>query len=370
MALKGSKKIAILVAGLPPVYNGGTEIATVNIARYAAEAGHEVHIIAADGTRQGVRLYGAQERGYKVHRVQTIPIAYFYGLYYLPGAVRQVLKLKPDLVHAQGMYMGLVAYVANLVSGIPYLVYSRGEMYVKWPFKRQISRLVMRWANRVIAQTEDMRHGLQAILSRDVEVIPNGVDLQDFVPMSKSEARTKLGLQPNSKFVLFVGRARPEKNLFGFVETMDYLRGRGDCCAIVVGDGPQLSRAKCLANSLDLSNITFKGNVDNKDVPLYMYASDVLVNTSFSEGFPTTFLEAMASGLPIVAPSICGVPEIVENGANGILVEPKNPELMALAVNRILNDSDLAKAMSRNNLKKAKQYSWENVVEKLYDKET
>ena len=68
-------RVAILVAGLPPIYNGGTEIATVQIAKYAVKAGHEVHIIALDGTDKGKELYKSQD-GYIVHRVRTIPISY------------------------------------------------------------------------------------------------------------------------------------------------------------------------------------------------------------------------------------------------------------------------------------------------------
>jgi len=361
-------KIAILVAGLPPVYNGGTEIATVNIAQYAAKAGHEVHVVALDGTKRGKTLYKAVKNGFTVHRIETIQIPYLYGLVALPEVVQRLLGLKPDIIHVQGAMIAPAAFLASKIGHIPYIFYGRGEVYTKWPLKRVLSRLFLAHASRVIAQTEDMKRAFQSILDCKVEVIPNGINLSNFAPISKSEARMRLGLQPNLKFILFVGRARPEKNLLGFVETMDYLRSRGDCCAIVVGDGPQLNEARRLADFLDLPNIIFKGNVDNKDVPLYMYAADVLVNTSFSEGFPATFLEAMAAGLPIVAPNVCGIPEIVEDGVNGILVEAKNSKLAVLAVNRILNDSELAKTMSHNNLEKARQYSWESVVRKLYGK--
>lgn len=365
MGMSG-KRIAILVAGLPPVYNGGTEIATVDIAKFAVRAGHDVHLIAADGTRRGALLYNVGQNGYKVHRVPTVSIPYIYGLYYMPYAIKEVVKLKPDLVHAQGMYMGVSAFWANTLFKFPYLIYSRGEMYMNWPFKRLAAKIIMSRADRVVAQTEDMRVCLQSILNRDVEVIPNGIDISRFKTISKSEARTKLRLLPNMRFVLFVGRARPEKNLMGFVRVMDMLRSRGDCCGLVLGDGQQLNSAKRLAESLGLNNIIFRGNVNNEDVPLYMYASDVLLNTSISEGFPVVFLEAMACGLPIVAPRIGGISEIVVDGKNGILVSPKDVEASALAVNTLLNSNGMVKFMTRNNLKRSRGYSWESVVEKLY----
>jgi glycosyltransferase involved in cell wall biosynthesis len=239
-------------------------------------------------------------------------------------------------------------------------------MYINWPLKRLLSRIIMRNANRVVAQTNDMKDGLLKIQDRDIEVIPNGIDLSKFQPMSKSEARTRLRLQPNMKMILFVGRARPEKNLFGFIDVMSCLRSRGDCYGIALGDGQQLEQAKRMADSRGLYNIMFKGNVDNSEVPIYMHAADTLVNTSHSEGFPVVFLEAMACGLPIVAPKICGIPEIIDNEKNGFLVDLGNPVEIALVVSRILNDDELVREIRRNNFKKAREFSWENVVKKLY----
>lgn len=112
--------------------------------------------------------------------------------------------------------------------------------------------------------------------------------------------------------------------------------------------------------------VMLAGNVDNNRVPVYMSAADVLVNTSLSEGFPLSLLEGMASGLPIVAPRVCGIPEIVTDGINGILTEPQDFRSTAQAVNRVLGDTELAARMSRVNIEKARQYSWKNVVEKLY----
>jgi len=207
---------------------------------------------------------------------------------------------------------------------------------------------------------------LQAILNREVEVIPNGVNCDNFVSITKSEARAKLNWQTDLNLILFVGRARPEKNIGCFIQVMDWLRSRGDCYAMVLGDGPEIRKAKWMAQHFGLNNIDFRGDVDNSQVPLYMRAADVLVNTSLTEGFPVSVLEAFACGLPVVAPRICGLPEIVEDDKNGFIVEPNNPEMAALAVSKILNNCELAKAMSLNNLNKARQYTWENVVRRLY----
>ena len=119
--------------------------------------------------------------------------------------------------------------------------------------------------------------------------------------------------------------------------------------------------------------IIFIGKVPHEEVLKYMSLSDVFVLPSLSEGFPNVVLEAMASGLPIVATKVGGLPEIVKNGENGFLIKPRNSKELAKKILLILNDKELSGRMSKNNIKEAKKYSYENVVdnlEKVYFKVT
>ena len=111
--------------------------------------------------------------------------------------------------------------------------------------------------------------------------------------------------------------------------------------------------------------IDFLGQIPNEKVPQYMAAADVFVSSSLYEGFPNVVLEAMVAGLPVIASKVGGLPEIIKDGENGFLVEPKNPELITEKVLLLLGDEELRKRISRNNRKKAKGYSWESVVERL-----
>ncbi|NQE54750.1 Trehalose synthase [ANME-1 cluster archaeon GoMg3.2] len=91
----------------------------------------------------------------------------------------------------------------------------------------------------------------------------------------------------------------------------------------------------------------------------------MLVLLSLSESFGIVNLEAMASGLPIVATSVGGLPEIIKEGKNGFLVEPQNPKEIAEKVSMILRDDELRERISKNNKERAKEYSWEGAVERL-----
>lgn len=350
-------RIAILVGGLPPQYNGGTEIATVNIARYAAKAGHEVHVIAADGT--GHADYSKLEDGFKVHRVETMEARYLHGLTYIPQALAITLKLKPDLIHAQAMYMCPTALIASRLGGIPYLFYERGGVRQKEWINGFAYGLVMRTAKRVIAQTENQKHALLEYLERDIEVIPNGIEIERFGKIGKLDARQKLGLPFDRKIILSVGRARPEKNLACFVKAAKL---QPQYQYVLAGDGAGLEELKHIATE----NVKFLGSVDNALIPTYMAAADVLVNTSHFEGFPNSFLEAFAAGLPVVAPNVTGIPEIVEDGVNGILTTPNDPQSTADAVTKVLSSSCLYSFMQAANRAKARDFTWENVVRRLY----
>lgn len=348
-------KIAILVGGLPPQYNGGTEIATVNIARYAAKARHEVHVIAADGT--GHADYPKLEDGFKVHRVETMEARYLHGITYIPQALAITLKLKPDLIHAQALYMTPTALIASRLGGIPYLFYERGGVRQKEWINGFAYKLVMRTAKRVIAQTESQKQALLEFHKREIEVIPNGIEIERFGKIGKLAARQELHLGFGKSIVLAVGRCRPEKNLGDFITAA---KAQPKNQYVLCGDGEQLEELKRIAPQ----NVRFEGSVPNERIPVYMAAADVLLNTSKFEGFPNAFLEAMAAGLPIVAPRVTGIPEIVEHGINGILVGDTTN--CATAVDWILTHKCEASFISATNRAKAKEYTWESVVKKLY----
>ena len=107
------------------------------------------------------------------------------------------------------------------------------------------------------------------------------------------------------------------------------------------------------------------GKVPNEVVPQYMAAADILVLPSLSEGFPVVIVEAMASGLPIITTNVTRLPEIVHNGENGFLVEPKNPAELAEKILLLLQDDGLRGRIAQNNRRRAKDYTWEKVIDKL-----
>jgi len=135
---------------------------------------------------------------------------------------------------------------------------------------------------------------------------------------------------------------------------------------MLVGTGKDRAKLKKLVNELELEkHVEFVGKVLNEEIPEYMTASDIFVLPSLSESFSITNLEAMASGLPVVVSKVGGLPEIINDGVNGFLVEPGNAKQISEKVLLLLGDHELRETISNNNKENIKKYSWETVVDRL-----
>lgn len=361
-------KIAIIVWAFPPKWLGGAEIATYNIARALVQMGHEVHIITS--LDKGLPCESA-EAGFYIHRVKVIHKPILFALSFSMPAFLAVKKIGPDIVHAQAIPMGLYALLIKKLVKIPYLVYSHSELHLSKTLKARIlktivSKLALRNANAVIALTNNMEEDISRVYDGSILVIPNGVDLNRFDNLNRDSIRKKLGYETNERVVLYLGNLRPEKGVKYLVESMDMIPQAKRPRLLIVGDGSEKRELERTTQRLGLGKyINFAGKVPSQSVPEYMIASDVFVLPSLSEGFPLVILEAMAAGLPIVATRVCGIPEIIENGKNGLLVEPGYPKEIAEKILLLLESKELTAQIFKNNREKAKQYSWEAVCHHL-----
>ena len=353
-------KIAILVSLFPPKWLAGTEIATYNIAKYLAGRGHEVHVIT---TLDKGLPKESMEKGVYVHRIFWRKIRFLGIMLFWMKIFLLLKRVNPNIIHVQSVGIGISAFLSKKILKKPYIVWGRGsEVYLPWMFKKQISKLVLKNADAVIALTEDMKKEIKKSYDIDISVIPNGINLKNFENISKEKIRSKDG-----KIILFVGTLRPVKGVRYLIEAMKIIRQRNpNTRLMLVGDGEDREKLEGLVGEFDLKKcVSFVGRVQNEKVPVYMAASDVFVLPSLSEGFPVVSLEAMASGLPIIATNVGGLPEVVQNGENGFLIEPRNSEEIAEKILLILRDNRLRERISRNNKEKSKEYGWETIVKRL-----
>lgn len=360
-------KIAISVFLFPPKWLAGTEIATYNISKHLAERGHEVHVVTTRDA--GLPSYEKRD-GFFIHRLRVPRIRRIETVLYCVRAFLKVKQLDPDIVHAQAVSpTGLSAFLAKKMLKKSYIVWGRGfDVYMPWRFKGVISKLVLRNAAAVIALTADMKWEIQKICAVEPTVLPNGIDLERFENLpSKETLRPRLMIESGQKIILFVGVLKLVKGVRYLIEAMTTIKQKEPLARLlIVGDGEERRALEKLTDSFNLKDcVSFVGRVPNEAVPQYMATSDVFVLPSLSESFGIVNLEAMASGLPIVATKVAGIPATITNGENGFLVEARNPKEIAQKVLLLLQDEGLRERIGERNRQKAKQYSWKEIVAKL-----
>jgi glycosyltransferase involved in cell wall biosynthesis len=175
----------------------------------------------------------------------------------------------------------------------------------------------------------------QGVPVHRVQTLRNGIDLEQF---------RYSGHSPNGPAVI-VGRLCPEKDHATLLAAVSLvLRDAPDFRLLIAGDGPCKANLKQLSEQLRLTNhVQFLGTI--RDVPALLKQARMVVLSSISEGVSLTLLEAMASGLPVVATRVGGTPEIVADNVNGLLVPPRDPAALAAALLRLHRDNDLAQRM-------------------------
>lgn len=197
---------------------------------------------------------------------------------------------------------------------------------------------------------------------RPITVVPNGADAQVFMPRDHAEARRRLGIPPEGPVISYVGKLVPRKGVDTLVEAMGILAARSAEAPrlVMAGIGGMREPLEQRAAELGVADrITWLGKVPHDDVGWVMSAGDVFVLPSLSEGLPTVVCEAMACGLPVVATAVDGTPEIVDDPATGLLVQPHDAGGLAAALARVLDHPDMARAMAAEALRRSEaEYTW------------
>jgi D-inositol-3-phosphate glycosyltransferase len=229
-------------------------------------------------------------------------------------------------------------------------------------------------ADSVVVWTEGEKDALVDYCDIDpakVSVIPPGVDLSRFRPMSQSQSREFLGYG-EEKNILFVGRLEPLKGLDVLFRAVAALEDLDNITLNVVGgdeNSEEKARLQTLASRMKLTqNVRFIGSVRQDELPLHYNAADVCVLPSHYESFGLAALEAAACGRPVVASEVGGLPAIVRNGSTGFLVEPKHSDAMAERLCELLGDDMLRSRMGSAARAHAESLGWDRSADALLNR--
>jgi phosphatidylinositol alpha-mannosyltransferase len=213
-----------------------------------------------------------------------------------------------------------------------------------------------------IAVSAAARHFIDRFFPGDYKVIPNGVDVGRYanaVPIAR--------WQDGTANILFVGRFEPRKGLLELLKAHRILRKTGsNSRLLVVGSGPQEREARRYVATRGLQGVEFLGRVsDDAKAQLFRTADVYASPATGGESFGIVLLEAMAAGTPIVCSDIHGYKGVVRRGREGLLVPPRDPRELALALDKLIRDRGLREQMGAAGQARAEEFSWPRVTAKV-----
>ncbi len=271
-----------------------------------------------------------------------------------------IYRRRVDLLHVNSYVPGNYARLAGALMQVPIII-DHWHGFTRFNGKRRlICRLLGRFTDVSIAVSHGVRDYLLKECGLDparVRVVHNGVDIAAIdAARPGPEVRRALGLPDEAPVIGLVGRldhwGKGHRELF---EAMARLKDRHPCQALIVGGGRREDEVRALAASLGLADaVHFLGQ--RQDVPDLLHAMDIFVLPSYSEGVSLALLEAMAAGLPVIATNVGGLPEVVTDGDNGLLIPPKDPEALAEALARLLDAPDFAKKLGENARRQVREH--------------
>jgi glycosyltransferase involved in cell wall biosynthesis len=361
-------RILVINSEYPPI-GGGAGNASAHIARSLAGLGHPITVVTA---RYGDLPHTEQQSGVTIYRIPALRrrqdrSGALEQLIFILSASFQTLRLfrrnKPNATLAFfGVPSGAVAWVLKKLYKIPYIISLRGgdvpgfRPYDFGTYHKLIApllRLIWKNSSAIVANSEGLHDLALKFDSRfEIPVIPNGVDLDLYKTAERDWSAPR---------ILSVGRIVYQKGL-------DLaLRALADLKELkwewrIAGDGPQMDPLKSLASELGIADrVIFLGWQSREQLLEQYKLSNLFLFPSRHEGMPNAVLEAMASGLPVIASRIAGNEELVLNEETGILFESENIAALRDALAELLVHADLRQKMgAASRLRVEAHYSWEN----------
>ena len=302
-------------------------------------------------------------------------------------------NIKYDIIHSHYWMSGIAAAaLSDLWAGAPivHMFHTLGEMKNRiarseaereGEYRINGEKQVLGRVNRITVATLAELTQLRFLYKADpnkMVVIPPGVDVGHFYPIPSDEAKTYIGIKPEDRMILFVGRIEPLKGVDTLLQAMACLQlkeaQRPVHLAIIGGDPTaspeqmtvEMARLQKLCEVLGLDqSVVFLGKRDQDKLPYYYSAAEVLVMPSHYESFGMVALEAMACGTPVIASEVGGLAYLVRDGETGFTIPAEEPDALCEKLTWLLNDSELHQKMSRQAAEYAQDYAWEKIAKQI-----
>ena len=380
-------RIAIFTDTFLPQVNGVVR-SIVTTANVLAKHGHSIAIFTVNAEKLSKKVK-AKELD---ERIQVYPFSSFALPTYKELQVRiptfvpslyEVYRFNPDLIHSHTTFgIGWEAVMSANFLNIPlvgthhgflaeFLKHVKLDYRIMKPLARRYLSFYYNRCDAVISPSVALvKELMQYKLRRPVHVLSNPVDLKYFsVNKTKEFLRKKFRL--NKSVIIHFGRLSYEKSTDLVLKAFAQILNWGiDAQLIIIGDGPERGKLEAIGRKLNIDkSVEFTGTLRDNDLTERIAAGDFFVSASTIETQGLVFLEAMALGLPVIGVNAGGVPEYVDNGKNGFIVEPGNVRAIAEAMKKFIEHPELRDSFGQNAKECVKKYDAEIIVgeiEKVY----
>jgi len=372
-------KIAHVCSEYAPAISGVGQVVE-ELAKRQVKEGHEVHVFAPDwDKKQRIRKKEEIIDGVKIHRIYHVArISNFATVF--PGVFGKLLNGNFDVIHSHvfGHVHFVLAALAAKLSGTrhihtthcPWTEANRSSigkigLFISYNL---FSRLALKFTDKITAITPWELSFIEKYGGKKEQIIniPNGMSEDFFVKIKKNDFKKKNEIPNKSPLILFFGRLSVTKSPDKFVEIAHLVLKEYPKARFVVRGPDEGLKEKVKRLIGNEKRIILLEPTRNKKEILKMYqAADIFVMPSYREGLPLTLFEAMASGLPVVASPVNGIPYEMKDGENGFLVKWGNNEKFKERIIKLLKDDKLREKISKNNLKKAENYKWNLIAQKM-----
>jgi len=349
--------------------------------------GYYVHNLSMELTRKGHKItvvtrgsWKGQQRKYiegiSVYRLPFLPLYPFHVKLHEIFLTKALKSLEPslDVVHVHHPLSPIAHTSLPVVVTMHTIGLAQVSSVESIDFNSLVTKLSLNYVERrieartlhnadiITSVSNKVAEEIQKYYGLDrnsVTIIGNAVDTEFFIP-KQNESRDRA-------YVLYTGRLGYRKGLFDLVKSAVYVcHEHPEVSFVLTGEGPLERSLKRLVEKMRLHNkFCFVGYVDKKDLLNYYQNATIYVLSSYYEGLATSLLEAMSSGLPVVATAIDANIDVIDSGVNGILVPLKAPQETAKAISKLLEDDDLREKIGRAARKTIEKfYTWDKVAEK------
>jgi len=345
----------------------------------------------AEGLGRGGRVIhvpAGPEHPYSKHQV------YDHLPEFVDGVMAQAEAdgIRYDVLHSHYWLSGAAARELRHHWGTPivHMFHTLGEMknaVAQRPEERETSRRIavegeiMRFADALVAATPVEEEQLVRLYDADparIHVISPGVDVERFYPIPTETAKEQVGICPDRRTILFVGRIEPLKGVDNLIRAIAMVVEKrpdlreGLCVPIVGGDpdrvrqDDEMARLQELREELGIGDVvTFLGAKDQAALPYCYSAAEMVVMPSDYESFGMVALEAMACGTPVIASDVGGLSYLVRHGRTGYRVPARNPKALADKITRLLTDEGLRRRIGQRAVCWAESYAWPRIADRI-----